>query len=112
MIRAERYCHPCQVTFQWRRCRGNVVFRDGLPTALIDFDLAKPTTRLDEVANALYWWAPLLDPVDRAPSFVDLDIPDRVALFAEVYGLDAGQRQALVPLIQERSLEAASTRSR
>ena len=27
-------------------CPGNVVFRDGLPAAFIDFDLAKPTSRL------------------------------------------------------------------
>jgi hypothetical protein len=33
---------------------GNVVFRDGLPVALIDFDLAKPTTRLYDIANALW----------------------------------------------------------
>jgi hypothetical protein len=26
-------------------CPGNVVFQDGLPVALIDFDLARPTTR-------------------------------------------------------------------
>jgi hypothetical protein len=84
-------------------CPGNVVFRHGRPAALIDFDLAKPTTRLHEVANALYWWAPLLDPLDRAPGFVDLDIAERVAVFVDVYGLDAGRRQALVPLIQERA---------
>jgi hypothetical protein len=82
-------------------CPGNVVFRDGLPAALIDFDLARPTTRLHEVANALYWWAPLLDPLDRAPGFVDLDIPERVAVFVDAYGLGTGERQALVPLLQE-----------
>jgi aminoglycoside phosphotransferase (APT) family kinase protein len=32
---------------------GNVVFRGGLPVALIDFDLARPTTRLYDIANAL-----------------------------------------------------------
>jgi hypothetical protein len=31
--------------------------RDGLPVALIDFDLAKPTTRLYDIANALWYWA-------------------------------------------------------
>ncbi len=41
---------------------GNVVFRDGLPVALIDFDLAMPTTRLYDIANALWYWAPLRDP--------------------------------------------------
>src|SRR5260370_9070645 len=48
-------------------CPGNVVFRAGLPAALIDFDLAKPTTRLYDIANAPYWWAPLLHPADRPP---------------------------------------------
>jgi aminoglycoside phosphotransferase (APT) family kinase protein len=48
---------------------GNVVFRSGLPVALIDFDLAKPTTRLYDIANALWWWAPLREmPVTMASS--------------------------------------------
>jgi aminoglycoside phosphotransferase (APT) family kinase protein len=78
-------------------CPGNVVFRDGLPAALIDFDLAKPTTRLYDIANALWWWAPLRDPRDRAPAFTTLDIPHRIAVFADAYGMTAQQRQDLVP---------------
>lgn len=79
-------------------CPGNVVFRDGLPAALIDFDLAKPTTRLYDIANALWWWAPLCDPRDRAPAFAALDISRRAAVFADAYGMTAGQRRDLVPL--------------
>jgi aminoglycoside phosphotransferase (APT) family kinase protein len=79
-------------------CPGNVVFRDGLPAALIDFDLAKPTTRLYDIANALWWWAPLRDPRDRAPAFTDLGIPRRAAVFADAYGMTAQQRRDLVPL--------------
>jgi Ser/Thr protein kinase RdoA (MazF antagonist) len=79
-------------------CPGNVVFRDGLPAALIDFDLARPTTRLYDIANALYWWVPLLDPRDRPPAFTDLDVPHRVAVFADAYGMTAQQREDLVPL--------------
>jgi hypothetical protein len=78
-------------------CPGNVVFRDGLPAALIDFDLARPTTRLYDIANALYWWAQLLDPLDRAPALRDADVPARVALFADAYGMDADQRTGLMP---------------
>jgi aminoglycoside phosphotransferase (APT) family kinase protein len=78
-------------------CPGNVVFRDGLPAALIDFDLARPTTRVTDLANALYYWAPLTDPTDRAPAFAGLDIPARVAVFAEAYGMTTRQRQALMP---------------
>lgn len=79
-------------------CPGNVVFRDGLPVALIDFDLARPTTRLYDIANALYWWAPLWDPKDRPPAFANADIPRRVAAFADAYGMSVGQRRELVPL--------------
>jgi aminoglycoside phosphotransferase (APT) family kinase protein len=79
---------------------GNVVFRDGLPAALIDFDLARPTTRLYDIANALWYWAPFKwsDPRDRAPALADADIPHRVAVFADAYGMTAHQRAELAPL--------------
>jgi hypothetical protein len=79
---------------------GNVVFRDGLPAALIDFDLAKPTTRLYDIANALWFWAPLRegDPRDRPPALADADLPHRVAVFADAYGMTARQRAELAPL--------------
>ena len=76
---------------------GNVVFRAGLPVALIDFDLAKPTTRLYDIANALWYWAPLRDPRDRAPAFADADIPHRVAVFADAYAMTARLRAELAP---------------
>ncbi len=79
-------------------CPGNVVFRDGLPAALIDFDLAKPTTRIYDLVNAMWWWAPLRDPRDRAPAFAAADVPRRVALFADAYGMTERQRHLFVPL--------------
>jgi aminoglycoside phosphotransferase (APT) family kinase protein len=78
-------------------CPGNVVFRGGLPVALIDFDLARPTTRLYDIANALWYWAPLRDPRDRAPALADADIPGRVAVFADAYGMTARHRAELAP---------------
>ncbi|HUC58816.1 MAG TPA: hypothetical protein VMA95_15545 [Streptosporangiaceae bacterium] len=45
----------------------NVVFRAGQAFALIDFDLARPATRVDEMFNAMMWWAPLFDPRDADP---------------------------------------------
>jgi hypothetical protein len=77
---------------------GNVVFRGGLPAALIDFDLAKPTTRLYDIANALWYWAPLRDPRDRPSALAGADIPHRVAVFADTYGMTAEQRAGLAPL--------------
>lgn len=79
-------------------CPGNVVFDGGRPVALIDFDLARPTTRVADLANALYWWAPLLDPVDRAPALVDADVPARVRAFADAYGMTADQRARVIPV--------------
>ena len=78
---------------------GNVVFRDGLPVALIDFDLAKPTTRLYDIANALWYWAPFKwgAPQARAPALADADIPHRVAVFADAYGMTARHRAELAP---------------
>jgi hypothetical protein len=77
---------------------GNVIFRAGRPAALIDFDLAKPTTRLYDIVNALWYWAPLRDPRDRSPALADADIPHRVAVFADAYGMTAQQRTGLAPL--------------
>jgi hypothetical protein len=78
---------------------GNVVFRDGLPVALIDFDLAHPTTRLYDVANALWYWAPLRAPQDRSPAFKAVDIPHRVAVFADAYGMTAEHREQFAPFV-------------
>jgi aminoglycoside phosphotransferase (APT) family kinase protein len=90
-------------------CPGNVVFNSGRPTALIDFDLARPTTRVADLVNALYWWAPLLDPLDRAPSLVDADIPRRVRLFADAYDMTADMRVRVVPLAMRRARNATLT---
>ena len=84
-------------------CPGNVVFRAGLPAALIDFDLAKPTTRVVDLVNALYWWAPLLHPLDRAPALQGVDVAARVRVFADAYGMTPGQRALVVPAAMRRA---------
>jgi hypothetical protein len=90
-------------------CPGNVVFRGGLPAALIDFDLARPTTRVADAVNALYWWVPLLDPLDRPPALVDADAAARVRLFADAYGMDAHQRRAVVDVAVRRAVNSHLT---
>jgi hypothetical protein len=40
---------------------------------------------------------PLRDPRDRAPAFADADIPHRVAVFADAYGMTARHRAELAP---------------
>jgi hypothetical protein len=94
-----RLTEPAELVSHRDYYPGNVVFRDGLPAAMIDFDLAKPTTRIYDIANALWYWAPLRAPQDRSPAFVDADIPHRIAVFADAYGMTARHRAELAPLV-------------
>jgi hypothetical protein len=82
----------------------NVVFRDGRAFALIDFDLAKPATRADEMFNTMMWWAPLSDPRDADPLLQRVDVPRRARILADAYGLSDADR--------ERVIEVAVVRSR
>lgn len=74
----------------------NLIFRDGVPVGIIDFDLAGPTTRLLDVIVTLRWWAPLCDPVDRDPVLRDLDAGDRMRTFVDAYGLTDVDRRSLL----------------
>jgi hypothetical protein len=80
----------------------NVIFRDGRPWALIDFDLARPTTRLFDIATALRHWAPIADPIDRDPLQRHLDVGARLRLFCDAYGLAARDRRRLLDLSRLR----------
>jgi Phosphotransferase enzyme family len=76
----------------------NVVFRDGEAVALIDFDLARPGSRLWDIAAATRLWAPLRR---------DVDIQDarrgralgRFRLFVDAYGLVGMDRDRLVDAV-------------
>ena len=74
----------------------NVVVRGGVAVGLIDFDLAGWTTRLVDLANTGMHWLPLSDPVDRDPAYGGADIPRRLRLLVDGYGLDRDGRAALL----------------
>jgi hypothetical protein len=74
----------------------NVVFRDGLAHALIDFDLARPATRAEEVFNMMLWWAPLSDPRDVDPLLRRLDVTRRTRILADEYRLSGGDRERIM----------------
>lgn len=84
----------------------NVVFRDAEAVALIDFDLAQPVSRVDEVCNLLLWWAPLMPAADREEAVRDVDAIARSALLVDAYGLDAAGRRAVVE-VARRTAERA-----
>ncbi|MGI8848057.1 MAG: phosphotransferase [Candidatus Dormibacteria bacterium] len=82
----------CDVTPQ------NVVFRQGVPVGIIDFDLTRPTTRLLDVINTAMHWVPLTDPDDRAEPLASVDAPARLRAFVTAYGLSANERSRFLDL--------------
>lgn len=93
----------------------NVVFRDGVPVALIDFDLARPTTRLFDVVSTLRRWAPLDDPAGRPALLRDADAGARIRLFCDAYGLSPSERSRVLPVARlrfERSYDGMRERAR
>jgi hypothetical protein len=81
----------------------NVVFRDGRAYALIDFDLAKPATRADEMFNAMLWWAPLTDPSDVDPLLRNLDVPRRARILADAYAMSGTDRERIIEVAMLRT---------
>lgn len=76
----------------------NVVFQEGRAAALIDFDLVRPATRGEEVANLLLWWAPLQPPDERPAVVRGTDVFARAALLVAAYGLGATDRARVTEL--------------
>jgi hypothetical protein len=81
----------------------NVVFRDGRAFALIDFDLARPATRADEMFNVMMWWAPLTDPRDAGLPLRGLDVPRRCRLLADAYGMSGRDRDRVIEVAVMRT---------
>ena len=82
----------------------NVIFRDGLPVALIDWELAAPTSRVLEVALAATYWAGIRIDEQLVEWGISLTRRgERLRLLCDSYGLDRSQRAALlVALIDHR----------
>ncbi|MCP9486394.1 MAG: GrpB family protein [Gaiellaceae bacterium MAG52_C11] len=82
----------------------NVIFRDGHPCALIDWELAAPTTRVLEVALAATYWVGLRADEQLIPWGVPLERRgERLRLLCDVYGLSTEQRRVLLDeLIAQR----------
>jgi hypothetical protein len=77
-------------------CVENVVVRDGVPVAFIDFDFAAPSDPLLDIAIAARHWIPMRDPQDIDPDLLPLDQVERFHAFCAGHGLDATGRRAVV----------------
>ena len=67
----------------------NVVFRNGVAYALIDFDLVGWTTRSIDLANTAMHWVPLIAPEDLASGYAADATGRRLRLLLDAYGRDA-----------------------
>ena len=74
----------------------NVIFRDGLPVALIDWELARPVTRTLEVALAATYWAGVRIDSQLEQWGIPLERRgERLRILCDAYGLDAAERVRL-----------------
>ena len=81
-------------------CLENVVFRDGRAVALLDFEFAAPGRRIFDLASCAWTWVPIDDGISAARlGWADADLPARLRLVADTYGLDAEERLQLVRLL-------------
>jgi len=75
----------------------NVIFRDGLPVALIDWDFAAPAERLFDVACAVSYWAPIR--TDEQAEQWGLPVErrgPRMRALCDAYGLPSEERSRLL----------------
>ena len=78
------------------------MFRAGGAAALVDFDFAAPGRPLWDVALTARYWVPVLDPATAAETGrAHLEVPRRLALFADAYGLYPADRLALPSALEQ-----------
>jgi Phosphotransferase enzyme family len=95
-------------------CPENVVFRDGIAIALLDFEFAAPGRPVYDLAHLARLCVPIEDEFDQARlGWRPADRPARLRLVADAYGLDRGGRAELLPAMNDATdrLEAAVRRS-
>jgi hypothetical protein len=90
-------------------CLENVVFRDGVAVALLDFDFAAPGRPLYDLTQFARMCVPINDDESaRRLGWRDADRPRRLRLVADTYGLDSQGRRELLALVDD-SIERAGT---
>jgi hypothetical protein len=92
----------------------NVVFRDGIAVALLDFEFAAPGRPVYDLAQLARLCVPIEDDVDQARlGWQPADRPARLRLVADAYGLDEEGRAELLPALDDAldRIEVAARRS-
>jgi hypothetical protein len=92
----------------------NVVFRDGIAFALLDFEFAAPGRPVYDVAHLARLWVPIDDDFDQTRlGWRPADRPARLRLVADAYGLDRDGRAHLLTAMDDAidRIEAAVRQS-
>ena len=92
----------------------NVVFRDGIAVALLDFEFAAPGRPVYDLAQLARLCVPIDDDFDQARlGWRPADRPARLRLVADAYGLDRDGRAELLTAMDDAidRVEAAVRRS-
>jgi hypothetical protein len=92
----------------------NVVFRDGVAVALLDFEFAAPGRPVYDLAHLARLCVPIDDELDQARlGWRPADRPARLRLVADAYGLDRAGRAQLLSTMDDAiaRIEAAVRRS-
>jgi Phosphotransferase enzyme family len=92
----------------------NVVFRDGVAVALLDFEFAAPGRPVYDLAQLARLCVPIEDDFDQARlGWQPADRPARLRLVADTYGLDRDGRVELLAAMDDAidRIEAAARRS-
>jgi Phosphotransferase enzyme family len=95
-------------------CPENVVFRDGLAVALIDFEFAAPGRPVYDLAHLARLCLPIEDDFDQVRlGWQPANLPARLRLLADTYGLDRSGRAELLAAMDNviDVVEAAVRRS-
>jgi hypothetical protein len=92
----------------------NVVFRDGIAVALLDFEFAAPGRPVYDLAQLARLCVPIEDDFDQDRiGWLPADRPARLRLVADAYGLDRDGRVELLTAMNDAlaRIEAAARRS-
>jgi Phosphotransferase enzyme family len=83
-------------------CLENVVFREGVAFALLDFDFAAPGRRMHDLAHFARMCVPVDDDASTARlGWGAVDRPARLRLVADAYGADSADRVELVAILTD-----------
>ncbi len=83
-------------------CLENVVFRDGVAVALLDFDFAAPADPLDDLAAFARMCVPVDDGVRREQlAWTSIDVGRRLRVLLDAYGASAEDRAGFVDRLDQ-----------